>query len=291
MKWLKLVAVVAGAGLVGACQAAHTDSAGADAAAETETSVELEPTPDLGERLAALEEQIAEARLAVAEAEVRAERAERNAAVARRAATTPAPQPEPVPVATTAARPAADPAPRPVAVTPRPTPRPQVVVADGTLLELELETPLSSRTSQVGDAVVARVSSATSPEGDVALPGGAYLEGRVTQAQASGRVSGRARIAARFDTLVVRGERHAIDTSDFVVEAENDHKRDAAVVGGGAAAGAVIGGIASGRSGLGKGILIGGAAGTAAVLATPGKEVQLGAGARISVEVLRALSL
>lgn len=291
MKWLNLAAVVAGAGLIGACQTAHTDAP--EAAAETATPL-VEPTPDLAERLAALEEQVAEARAAVDEAQARAARAERRASSAQRAAS-PAPTPRPErdePVRVASIDPERYPAPRPVPVaTPRPTPRPRVVVAKGTRLDLELETPLSSKTSRAGDAVVARISSATSPEGDVALPGGAYLEGRLTEVKASGRVSGRARLAARFDTLVVRGQRYAIDTTDLLVEAEKDTKRDAAVVGGGAAAGAVIGGIAGGKGGLGKGILIGGAAGTAAVLATPGREVELPAGARVSLEVLSTLRL
>jgi len=288
MKWLKLAAVVAGAGLLGACQTAHSDST--EAAAP-----EAAATPDLSERLAALEEQVAEARVAVEAAEARAEKAERRAAATRlpRAASAPAPAPraeEPVRVAS--ADPERLPAPRPAfEPTPRPTPEPRIVVARGTRLELDLETPLSSRTNSVGDAVVARVSSAVSPEGDVALPGGAWLEGRLTEVKASGRVSGRARLTAHFDTLVVRGQRHAIDTTDLVIEAENGHKRDAAVVGGGAAAGAIIGGIAGGKGGLGKGILIGGAAGTAAVLATPGKEVELPAGARISLDTLTTLRL
>jgi outer membrane murein-binding lipoprotein Lpp len=286
MKWFKLAAVVAGAGLLGACQTAHSDSTGVAAP-------EAEATPDLSERLAALEEQVADARVAVEAAEARAEKAERRAAATRlpRAAATPAPRAaEPVRVAS--ADPERLPAPRPAYdPTPRPTPEPRIIVARGTRLELDLETPLSSSSNRVGDAIVARVSSAVSPEGDVALPGGAWLEGRLTEVKASGRVSGRARLTAHFDTLVVRGERHSIDTTDLVLEAENGHKRDAAVVGGGAAAGAIIGGIAGGKGGLGKGILIGGAAGTAAVLATPGKDVELPAGARISLETLTTLRL
>jgi len=290
MKWLNLAVVVAGAGLLGACQTARTDDETTAPAAETE------PTPDLSERLAALEAQVAEARVAVQEAEARAARAERRAASAPasrpRAAAPSVREEEPAPVRVASLDPDRLPVPRSEPVTtPRPTPRPRVVVARGTRLELELETPLSSKTSRVGDPVVARVASATSPDGDTALPGGAYLEGHLTEVKASGRVSGRARLAARFDTLVVRGQRHSIDTSDLVLEADDDHGRDAKVVGGSAAAGAVIGGIAGGKRGLGKGILIGGAAGTAAVLATPGKDLELPSGFKTAVDVLTALSL
>jgi hypothetical protein len=60
-------------------------------------------------------------------------------------------------------------------------------------------------------------------------------------------------------------------------------KRDAAAIGGGAAAGAVLGEIIGDRPGLGA--VIGGAAGTGVVLGTKGKELTLPAGTRIRFEL------
>jgi len=115
------------------------------------------------------------------------------------------------------------------------------------------------------------------------------VEGRVTDVVQAGRVKGRARLAARFDRLVVRGSGHAIETSDLSVEAEKGTRKDAAIIGGGAAAGAIIGGIVGGKKGAGKGVLVGGAAGTGAVLATKGEEIEIPAGAEWTVEVLSTL--
>ncbi len=50
-----------------------------------------------------------------------------------------------------------------------------------------------------------------------------------------------------------------------------------------------MGAIADGKSGAAKGALVGGAAGTGAVLATRGKEVSIPAGSRWRVRLVRPL--
>jgi hypothetical protein len=53
----------------------------------------------------------------------------------------------------------------------------------------------------------------------------------------------------------------------------------------------VIGGILGGGDGAAKGAAIGGGAGTAAVLATRGQEVRLGAGTPVSVKLTAPLTV
>lgn len=161
----------------------------------------------------------------------------------------------------------------------------RVTIPAGTQLTLVLETPLSSATSHAGDRVEARVERATSEDGRVLLPGGTVLKGKVVDAQSSGRVKGRARLAVAFDQIVVRGRTQRLDTTEIEATAADSHERDAAVIGGGAAAGAIVGAITGGGKGAKKGAIIGGAAGTGAVLATKGKEVELPAGSRWTVRV------
>ena len=161
----------------------------------------------------------------------------------------------------------------------------RVSIPAGTQLSLVLETPLSSQTSRAGDRVEARVERATSEEGRVLLPGGTVLKGHVLDAQGSGRVSGKARVIVAFDQIVVRGRTQRLDTTEIEAVAGDSHGRDAAIIGGGTAAGAIIGGIAGGGKGAGKGAIIGGLAGAGAVLGTKGKEVELPAGSRWTVRV------
>jgi hypothetical protein len=82
-----------------------------------------------------------------------------------------------------------------------------------------------------------------------------------------------------------------MEASRIDITAGSQHKKDAAIIGGGAAAGAVIGGIAKGGKGAGIGAVIGGVAGTGAVLATKGKEVELAAGTPVTIRLTRDLAL
>jgi hypothetical protein len=240
----------------------------------------------LERRVAELEQRLAERESAVVVAEASAPPV--APAPVRREPVRVAPKraPEPRVAATPAPEIVAErPSPQSARVTPTPVPVPPVVIAEGTTLDIVLETPLSSKTSHAGDEVVARIQEATGSDGETALPGGSYLEGRVVSARESGRVKGKAQVDVTFDRIVVRGQRYSIETTVASYTADDSHKRDAAIVAGSAAAGALLGKITGGSAG--KGAVLGGAAGGGAVLATKGKEIEVPAGSPASVRVTR----
>lgn len=107
----------------------------------------------------------------------------------------------------------------------------------------------------------------------------------------SGRVRGLARVAYRFDSLEVGGERYAIRTAPLSHQAEATKGEDATKIAVGAGAGAAIGALLGGGDGAAKGAAIGGAAGTGAVLATRGKEVRLGPGADVTTRLTAPLTV
>ena len=167
-----------------------------------------------------------------------------------------------------------------------PTPAP-VTVPEGATLALVLQTAISSATSRSGDLVVARLTEDVRVGDKVVAPAGSEVRGQVAAAVPSGRVKSRARLAFAFDTLVVAGQTHAIGSSPIDITAGDTHKKDAATIGIGAGAGAIVGGIAGGKKGAGIGALIGGAAGTGVVLTNTGKEVELATGSRVTVKLTR----
>jgi hypothetical protein len=160
-----------------------------------------------------------------------------------------------------------------------------IVVPEGTRLALNLETAASSATSHVGDVVVARLADPVRAGDRLVLPEGSEVRGRVTAAVPSGRVKGRARLAIDFDRVLVKGREIAIAASPVDITAAPDKKRDAAMIAGGAGAGAIVGGIAKGGKGAAIGALLGGAAGGGAVLATKGHEVRLSSGTSLRVRL------
>ena len=178
----------------------------------------------------------------------------------------------------------------PWATTGDPGPRREEIPA-GTSLTLILETPLSTATSREGEAVTARIERAVSEDGRVVLPGGSVLRGRVTEVDPSGRVHGRAHLAVKWDQITVRGVTRSIQTSDVAMTAEGNHGRDAKIIGGSTAAGAIIGGIVNGGSGAKKGAIIGAGAGTGAVLINKGSEVEMPSGSRWTVRVKQTVRL
>jgi hypothetical protein len=167
----------------------------------------------------------------------------------------------------------------------------EVTLPAGTTLRLALKSAVGSEKSQIEDAVRAELRQAVALDGATVLPAGTELAGVVTDAERSGRVKGRALVSYRFDSLRVDGERYDIRTAPLVHQAEATKGEDATKIAIGAGAGAALGAILGGGDGAAKGAAIGGAAGTGTVLATRGKEVQLGPGAQVTTRLTAPLTV
>jgi len=165
------------------------------------------------------------------------------------------------------------------------------VLPAGTVLPMRFATSASSASSRVEDRVVAVVRQDVRRSGRVVIPAGSELRGHVVSVRRPGRVKGRAYLAVRFDELEVDGRRHRIGTRTLARQAPPTHGRDAKIIGGGAGAGALIGGLADGKEGAAKGALIGGAAGTGVVLTNRGRDVAFPAGARYRLRLTRPLRI
>jgi len=167
----------------------------------------------------------------------------------------------------------------------------EVTIPSGTTLRLALTSAVNSDTSRVEEPVRATLRSPVTISGHVALPAGSEVIGVVTDAEGSGRVKGRARVAFRFNSVRANGERYDIKTSSYSQMAAATKKKDAEKIAIGAGAGAAIGAILGGGGGAAKGAAIGGAGGTGVVLATKGNEVHLGPGAAITTRLTAPLTV
>jgi len=180
--------------------------------------------------------------------------------------------------------------PAPAAAPPAPAFR-EVTLPAGTALRLDLTSSVGSDTSRVEDAVQASLREAVTVDGRDVLPAGIELAGTVTDVEQSGRVKGRARVAYRFHSLNLAGERYDVATAPLVHEAEPTKQEDATKIAIGAGAGAAIGAILGGGDGAAKGAAIGGGAGAGTVLATRGKEIRLGPGADVTTRLTAPLTV
>jgi hypothetical protein len=157
----------------------------------------------------------------------------------------------------------------------------EMEVPSGTPLQITVETSVASNTSKAEDTVRGKVAKAVEIGGMTVIPAGAPVSGTVVEANESGRVSGRATVAIRFNRVVVANTPYNIRTARIAREAEATKGEDAKKIGIGAGAGALVGAIAGGKKGAAIGTAVGGGAGTGVVLATKGKEVSISAGTTV----------
>ena len=156
-----------------------------------------------------------------------------------------------------------------------------VAVAPGTHIGVKLDVALHSRQVRSGDRFEASLAEDLVASGRTVARAGSPVTGRVTEVVEAGRVKGREQMRLSLSDLTLAGKTYPVETSSLTFTSEEDHGRDAAVIGSASAIGAIIGAIAKGGKGAAVGAISGGAAGTGVVLSTKGKPVVLAAGSRL----------
>jgi hypothetical protein len=165
-------------------------------------------------------------------------------------------------------------------------------IPNGTRLTANLQNTINTRASQVGDRFSMGVTSPSQYRG-------AIIEGRVTEAESSGRVSGRANIQLDFDTLRMSGRTYRFagiidsvtsvngDTvsvnNEGTVRDSNRTTQTATRAGIGAVLGAIIGAVAGGGSGAAIGAGVGAGVGAGSVLVGGRDTIELGPGSTFTI--------
>jgi len=169
-------------------------------------------------------------------------------------------------------------------------PRPLVVPAD-TVLAVVLDQSISSKTTNSGEKFSATVEAPVEVEGKVAIPKGARAEGIVKDAKPAGRFKGGAVLSLALTSVTVDGKDYEIQTSAPTMASKGKGKRTAAMVGGGAGGGALIGGLAGGGKGAVIGGLIGAAAGTGGAGLTGNRDITLAAETALNFKLLEPVNI
>jgi hypothetical protein len=212
----------------------------------------------------------------------------------------PEPQPGPAPQAQQprapqrTPAPAPQPAPRQEAPQPAPAPQPRVVTSTvpmGTSMSLTLNETLSTERNKVGDAFTATLQhNITDAGGNVIVPAGATVRGRLTQVEPSGHVGATGIIKLAFEAVSFGGRSYPLDATVVRANPQRQNRtttqEQAAKVAAGAAAGAVLGRVLGKdtRSTL-KGAAVGAAAGTAIAMGTADVDVILPAGSEMVIRL------
>jgi hypothetical protein len=173
----------------------------------------------------------------------------------------------------------------------KPEPPKPLVVPAGTILTVRLGQSVGSKISSPGQTFTATLTSAVTVDGKTAIPAGAAASGTVVDAKPLGRFKGGASLQVRLTSISISGSDQAISTSSVVRTESGKGKRTAVLAGGGAALGALIGGLAGGGKGAGIGALAGGGAGTGGAAFTGNKDVVLPAESALSFKLEQSIEV
>lgn len=194
-----------------------------------------------------------------------------------------APAPAPSASGAAPAAPGVAPAPAPVAAAPAPPPPPpppvEVTAPAGTAVVVTITQELRASKNSVGDGFTGVLAqSVKGPGGAVIFPRGAHVVGTVVASKGQGKFKGSGALGIQVTSI---SGMH-VSVSEYEKEQSGKGKRSAAMIGGGAGGGALIGGIAGGGKGALIGGLIGAGAGTAGAAFTGNKDVVIPSESTIS---------
>jgi type IV secretion system protein VirB10 len=174
------------------------------------------------------------------------------------------------------------------------------LLAAGTRIPLQVMNSINARNAAAGDQVYLQTIVPVAVNGQIVIPVGTFVTGRVTESQRPGRVKGRGQLAVRFESMLfpdgaqldLLGRMGAVDgdnpgtlnREEGAVTGAGSKGRDAMTVGAGALGGALMGrwiGRSGRNAGIGAGA--GGAAGLATVLLSRGPDPGLRRGSTVEM--------
>jgi hypothetical protein len=179
-------------------------------------------------------------------------------------------------------------------------------IPKGTMMMVRMDQPISSFTSNVGDAISATLESDVFVNDEVLVPAGSEVIGQVTGVSKSGKLGKHGEIDIRFfslkspDGVVIPIRAHIVTKDETGILKGNTYTQDVlkgvgTAVGGtaigavlGTASGAILGSVGTGAA---MGTALGGVGGIGYALMRQGKDVTLPSGSRVSIVSEQAIAV
>ena len=172
-----------------------------------------------------------------------------------------------------------------------PWPAAQLTLPAGTWISVRVNEPLSSNHSYAGDTFTATLTQPLIVDGFVIARRGQMIAGQVADVVKAGRTKGTSSLGLELvEITLADGQQLPVETQWIEYEGPTSVGSDVATVATVTGIGAAIGAAADGGFGAGMGALAGAAASTIGVLATRGKDVEIGPESTLTFRTLAPVS-
>ena len=160
-----------------------------------------------------------------------------------------------------------------------------------TPITVRLIDPIRSDEAAPGAIYWASVDNPVYANGRVVIPAYSSAVVQLLERTSSGRMAGKTSLTLALTKVEVGGTPYSVQTTETVQASNNRASASTKIIGGTAAAGAIIGALAGGGHGAAIGAGSGAAAGAAVSVLRPGQKVRLAAETKLTFRLAAPLSL
>lgn len=164
-------------------------------------------------------------------------------------------------------------------------------IPNGAQVTIRMIDAIDSESANLGDTFQASIDEPVVVSGTTLIPRGADVVVKLIEDKQSGKLAGRTELGLAIQSIKVDGRVVDISTEQVTQASSSRTARSGKVIGGTAAAGAIIGAIAGGGKGAAIGTVAGAGAGTAAQAVTKGQRVKIPSETRLTFTLAQAVEL
>jgi len=150
-----------------------------------------------------------------------------------------------------------------------------VTISAGTRISVRTVDSIDSARNRVGYRFQASLEEPLSVDGNVVVPKGADVYGRLEESKETGTFTGRSELKLELTGFVIYGQTVPLVTGEYEVSGKSKSESTAKRTVGGAALGSIIGALAAGGKGAAIGAGTGAGVGAASEIITKGDQVKI----------------
>jgi len=166
----------------------------------------------------------------------------------------------------------------------------RATIPAGTIITVRMIDAIDAQETAVGTLYRCSIDDPIVVGNQTVIPRGADCQVQVARAQTGGRLAGSTELELKLHNVTVGGRAYDVATESAEIKTAGEGRKTAQKAGGGAALGAIIGGIAGGGRGAAIGAAAGGGAGVA-VAAAKGPHLQIPSETRLTFRLREELPI